>query len=342
MQSDATAFRIIRQHKLVKDGLELVDGNACPLCDVEWDADDLRAYLGQKLLSAEGLGERINGLADQAQLLINAIAVRVSHFGRLIAYCGQLQPKIDARMLVDRVNSLGQLSEALTDFVSDSTNIERAISAFASEWWVLSSEESACIAACHNALNALPNVSREDQAKHDLSIAQERYEQSVAATTNGRASLLRQKRSDAVLTAFNNSVTAVLDGIYADVAEDFSRFYRTINREDEDGFTAKLGLPLPAKLILDVDFYGRGLFPPGAYHSEGHQDGMGLCLYLALMKHTLGDKFTFTVLDDVVMSVDAGHRRELCRLLRNEFPRTQFVLTTHDRVWLQYMRSEGN
>jgi hypothetical protein len=90
-----------------------------------------------------------------------------------------------------------------------------------------------------------------------------------------------------------------------------------------------------------VDFYGRGFFPPGAYHSEGHQDGMGLCLYLALMKHLLGGAFTFSVLDDVLMSVDAGHRREVCKLLKEKFPETQFVLTTHDQVWLQHMKSEG-
>jgi hypothetical protein len=68
---------------------------------------------------------------------------------------------------------------------------------------------------------------------------------------------------------------------------------------------------------------------------------MGLCLYLALMKHTLGDRFTFAVLDDVLMSVDTGHRREVCRLLKKEFPNTQFILTTHDRVWLQYMKTEN-
>ena len=114
----------------------------------------------------------------------------------------------------------------------------------------------------------------------------------------------------------------------------------SINREDEEQFTSKL-TSAPAKLSFDVDFYGRGLYPPGAYHSEGHQDGMGLCLYLALMKHTLGDKFTFAVLDDVLMSVDTGHRREVCRLLKSEFPKTQFIVTTHDRVWLQYMKTEN-
>ena len=143
-----------------------------------------------------------------------------------------------------------------------------------------------------------------------------------------------------VLDHYNNSCTGVLEGIYDQVAKDFSRFYCVINREDEEKFVGKL-TSAPAKLSFDVDFYGRGLFPPGAYHSEGHQDGMGFCLYLALMKHTLSDKFTFAVLDDVLMSVDTGHRRDVCRLLKSEFPKTQFILTTHDRVWLQYMKTEG-
>ena len=95
------------------------------------------------------------------------------------------------------------------------------------------------------------------------------------------------------------------------------------------------------KLGFDVDFYGRGHFPPGAYHSEGHQDGMGLCLYLALMNHLLAKRFTFSVLDDVLMSVDAGHRRQVCALLREVFPDTQFIFTTHDEIWLRHMKSEG-
>jgi hypothetical protein len=55
----------------------------------------------------------------------------------------------------------------------------------------------------------------------------------------------------------------------------------------------------------------------------------------------LGDDFTFAVLDDVLMSVDAGHRREVCKLLKAKFPKTQFILTTHDPVWLQFMRTEN-
>ncbi|MBW9337006.1 chromosome segregation protein SMC, partial [Herbaspirillum sp. RU 5E] len=60
-----------------------------------------------------------------------------------------------------------------------------------------------------------------------------------------------------------------------------------------------------------------------------------------LMSHLAGDAFIFAVLDDVLMSVDSGHRREVSRMLKSEFPNTQFVLTTHDEVWLKHMRSAG-
>ena len=134
--------------------------------------------------------------------------------------------------------------------------------------------------------------------------------------------------------------TTSLEKIYKDVETAFSGYYRKINEEDENAFTGKL-VPSIGKLGFDVDFYGRGHFPPGAYHSEGHQDSMGLCLYLALMNHLLGNNFTFAVLDDVLMSVDAGHRRQVCTLLKENFSEIQFVFTTHDEIWLRHMKSAG-
>jgi hypothetical protein len=131
-----------------------------------------------------------------------------------------------------------------------------------------------------------------------------------------------------------------LNALYDEVEKDFSTFYRAINEDDESTFTAKL-TPSEGTLDLEVNFYERGLFPPAAYHSEGHQDGMGVCLYLALMKRLFGERFTFALLDDVVMSVDAGHRYQFCKLLKTHFPDTQFIITTHDRLWAEQMKSAG-
>ena len=80
-----------------------------------------------------------------------------------------------------------------------------------------------------------------------------------------------------------------LASIYADVGERFAGLYRCLNAGDEDSFKANLS-PSGQKLDLSVDFYGEGMFPPAAYHSEGHQDGMGVCLYLALMERQFGPR----------------------------------------------------
>jgi hypothetical protein len=144
----------------------------------------------------------------------------------------------------------------------------------------------------------------------------------------------------AAYDTYCNALEDELNALYEDVQKDFSTFYRAINEEDESRFTAKF-TPSEGSLGLDVNFYERGLFPPAAYHSEGHQDGMGVCLYLALMKRLFGDRFTFALLDDVVMSVDAGHRYQFCKLLKTHFPGTQFIITTHDRLWAEQMKSAG-
>ena len=68
---------------------------------------------------------------------------------------------------------------------------------------------------------------------------------------------------------------------------------------------------------------------------------MGVCLYLALMKRVLGNRFRFGVLDDVVMSVDQHHRKQFCRVLKRLFPSTQFIITTHDKVWAKQMQTEA-
>ena len=116
--------------------------------------------------------------------------------------------------------------------------------------------------------------------------------------------------------------------------------YRALHKDDEDAFDAVLRLD-GAGLDFQVDFHGKGSHPPHALHSEGHQDSMGLCLYLALAEHLNSGIIDLVVLDDVVMSVDAGHRRELCRILKEEFPSKQFVITTHERAWARQLQMDG-
>jgi len=166
---------------------------------------------------------------------------------------------------------------------------------------------------------------RRDQPARDfLTRAEDQYRRAVKAHSSFSVADKQSKIAAKALEIYETQSDCILEKLYGEVADDFTAYYRSINHEDEGRFEGEL-IPSKAKLGFGVNFYGRGKFPPGAYHSEGHQDSMGICLYLALMKRTLGDKHTFSVLDDVLMSIDADHRREVCKLLRKEFPDTQFI-----------------
>jgi len=339
-RDDEEAFKLARRHGFIKSGLDLITENACPLCDKEWNADELREHLRKKLLSAEETEQLLRQLRDSINAILQKLLERIQAVEHTIQYAQSLKPPVEKTALVAYLNHIKNGETALNSFLKDHNLLEPALQSIAWSWWSPAAEEQTSIDECYEAVNALSDTSTEDEARDILIIAQERFDRFLSAARKEKEQRERVVLAQKILGHYNNSCTAVLEGIYDQVAKDFSRFYCVINREDEEKFVGKL-TSAPAKLSFDVDFYGRGFFPPGAYHSEGHQDAMGLCLYLALMKHTLGNKFTFAVLDDVLMSVDAGHRREVCRLLKTEFPNTQFIITTHDRVWLQYMKTEG-
>ena len=69
---------------------------------------------------------------------------------------------------------------------------------------------------------------------------------------------------------------------------------------------------------------------------------MGLCLFLALAEKLAGGQNPdILLLDDVIMSVDRDHRKQVARLLKEHFPDTQFIITTHDRAWAKHLVAAG-
>ncbi len=158
--------------------------------------------------------------------------------------------------------------------------------------------------------------------------------------TTLEAADLSHKKAEILLLSFEKARDKILGKLYGDIKDRFVSLYREIHDDDESKFAARME-PNRAGLKFEVDFHGRGTHPPHALHSEGHQDSMGLCLYLALAENLTEGLVDLIVLDDVVMSVDTGHRRALCSLLASSFPNKQFLITTHDRTWANQLRSEG-
>lgn len=319
---------------LLQSAINLFDEEHCPVCDTEWKPEEFKAVIARKLKELEQVTKARGEAVRKVDLIIQPLEKLCASLTTLIRPTGQLSPKIDitvintyiqeSRQNIGKFRKLFPLEET-TGLVDDVQ--------------IISAELSKKVGEIEKAVEAIPEPTQQDAARDYLVIAQERVETHRQNSQQLKKAEEWSKLATEVYDTYTTATTAELDKIYKNVEQSFIEMYREINA-DEDKFKAQL-TPSAGKLGFDVDFYGRGFFPPGAYHSEGHQDGMGLCLYLALMNHLLKDNFTFAVLDDVLMSVDSGHRREVTKMLKTRFPNVQFIMTTHDEIWLRTMKTIG-
>ena len=337
LEQHSSLLAALQQRSFVEKGLSLVDSAECPLCDSAWpDIDHLKQHLRAKLDKYEEAKKLQDALLKNASL----IGSKVTGFG------GMLGPvKTAAEVLGEK--EFGQTIAAWTTDLEGfesrliSVNKIRETKArFEAGWLSMPKDFAKSLEKLTEKIKAQPDQSTIVDAQTFLSTAQVRLNDFRDARKSNKAAGVAKAASKAAYDVYCAVQEAELKALYDEVQEDFSTFYRALNGSDELEFTAKLK-PTAGSLDFDVNFYGRGLYSPAAYHSEGHQDGMGVCLYLALMKRLFGKKFTLSLLDDVVMSVDSGHRYEFCKLLKTYFPDTQFIITTHDRLWAEQMKSAG-
>jgi recombinational DNA repair ATPase RecF len=336
VERDTTVTQLLQQRSLVADGLKLLQSRSCPLCDTVWpDIESLREHLTHKLATSEEANQLKSRVLNDAKA-ISAAARALAGVAAQVATTAKTESESD---LSNRIEAWRDDLEEFAKTLTDLDGVVAAKTRISSGWANIPVSLSELIARYERELSEKPDQSATDAARTFLTLAQERLELYRSKVKRSELADRSTAAANLVHETYGRIVTETLTSIYEEVEVDFASFYRELNSDDEASFEAKL-TPSAGRLELTVDFHGAGMYPPRAYHSEGHQDGMGVCLYLALMRRLLGDRFQLAVLDDVVMSIDGGHRREFCRLLREHFPDTQFIITTHDPIWASQLRSE--
>ncbi len=337
LNDDPALASALEQRAFVEKGLSLVDSAVCPLCDTPWpDIEHLREHLKAKLAKSE----EAKSLQEELSRGATQLSDKVLQFSGLLPAVAKLAMAMGEKEFAE---SLTVWKRKLDDLKLNLLTIDRIRklgTRLEGDWLGVPDKFSPSLGSLEEKVRAKPNQSATIDAQTFLTTAQVRLNDLREIRRTHVAAERSKSAGKLAYETYCSVLEEELNKLYDEVQADFSMFYRVLNGPDESKFTAKL-TPSPSSLSLDVNFYERGLFPPAAYHSEGHQDGMGVCLYLTLMRRLLGDKFTLSLLDDVVMSVDSGHRYEFCKLLKAHFPNTQFIITTHDRLWSEQMKSAG-
>ena len=314
----------------------------CPVCDASWPEGYLNDHLERKIgiaQSAKKLSNSItkgrDGLSSPAQNL----HANVVHLEENLREANLGTSEEDLQVLASWREDLAFFMEALKDptetYLDCGLSVNDVVNIFVPPGLggLLDRIETTTQAE-------LPNLSKVQTAWDKLTRLEERVRVLKKLRHQMQFVEINYNRSAILLTAYEKSRVSVLDGLYSRISNRFEEFYRFLHDNERNNFSAQLQLE-GAALDFGVDFLGRGIHPPQALHSEGHQDSMGVCLFLALNEELAKKKVELIVLDDVVMSIDTDHRRDLCRMLRKFFPCRQFVITTHDGTWVRQLKLEG-
>ncbi len=311
-------------------GLAQLEDDSCPLCNKQWSLNELKAHLLEKRKAAES-AKLLK--SDLDKICVDAEAEIRNQNTSLNNLATVLPTDQDAlkKKILQTIEDQNQKSAAL-----NCCDLQQINAMFTASSIQINIKNQPWFTELENYVATLPESNKEEVQYEKLMSVQQQYEVFV----KNQVSLLKVNKRIKVVEhlrdRFESTRVTYLKGLYQNIETEFSGFYGTINDNDEPNFKVKLK-PEGSSLDLKVPFYNQGMHPPHALHSEGHQDIMGVCLYLSLMKQLKGPEFTFCMLDDVMMSIDSSHRLKLCEVLKNEFPDTQFIITTHDRFWAEHL-----
>lgn len=142
-----------------------------------------------------------------------------------------------------------------------------------------------------------------------------------------------------IYNCFLETKHAEVQKVYNALQSDFSHYYQILHPGEEQR-DIKLVVKPERRGSAEIrsTFYDRENEDPRGFNSEAHLDSLGLCIFLAFVKH-FNRNFPLVILDDVIFSIDATHRNRVSDLLYNEFADCQFFITTHDYIWFEELHS---
>lgn len=326
--------------ELIELGIKLIDETeSCPLCDTEWTSGELIKYLGEKQKKAREariIKTRITAVSSSLARITNTVMPSLE---QIINSADVLDEKEIVEELRSWLRKLEHFSDDLKspidDYKTKSYPLKEVLTLF-----IPDSGPKILEKIKKRAHDEFPQITPEQDAWDTLTRLEENLKALEEAQEQNKKAEIPFKKARSLYTTFIETRDEILQNTYDEVRDRFVEIYRILHGTDESGFTASLA-PLGAGLNFIVDFYDRGNHPPHALHSEGHQDSMGVSLWLALSEHLTRGVIELMILDDVVMSVDTGHRKQTSNLLATEFPDKQFFITTHDKTWVSQLKNGG-
>lgn len=329
---DIATADLEKQIKMIDLAVELIFEGRCPLCELEWDMDKLKSMLEEKKRKLNDLNNEYKNYLVKKVLVQGTISPIISSLDTLVK--GLNLPKDDLLSIWSL--DLNTLSESIEKPLSGAVKQPATKTNIFGNFLLPNDIGKRLVNLGKYLEEKYPKTTPEQDAWDTLTKLQTLLSGLESAEEVWKEASLVNKRTQDIYTEFIKSRDEVVQDIYDSINSEFISYYKILNGDDEGSFNSKLTSNGPG-LDFEVDFYGYGVHPPHALHSEGHQDSMGICVFLALSKKFNGNALDIIMLDDVVMSIDSGHREKFAELIKDKFSDKQFIITTHEKVWSEQL-----
>lgn len=142
-------------------------------------------------------------------------------------------------------------------------------------------------------------------------------------------------KAEKTFEIFTKTKEEYINNILSEIREDITYFYDFIHTDDEI-MSPDFVVSGAKKIDVQLDSFGEYV-DSRSFASEGHLDTLGLCIFLAFNKQF--NDLGLMVLDDVLTTVDVAHKERIARLLLEEFEDYQFIMTAHNKVWVDELEN---
>lgn len=311
----------------------------CPLCHTPQDIDELHYDIQERITDLEQVKEkraRLDELRKQAQTLLADAESAISTLIDELETSNKSTKRLRSlRKRVGRWKTELIEGNRTTLPQPDSTSSER-------REYLVPQEAKERLEEIQYLVDSLPPLSRIEDRIGRLESAADRYESLQDAQSKRNRIDNARKQLEELRERFLQARETALNQEFSEISKRFIELYSQLHNDGEVvDFSAKL-TPTEHGVNLSASFADEGHHDPVALHSEGHQDSMGLCLFLSMLDTLADDAVDIVLLDDVVMSIDAAHRSEIADLLREGFVgKYQVIVTTHDSIWDRHLGRTG-
>jgi hypothetical protein len=319
--------------------LEEEEMDICPLCEQKIDRESLLAKIDNRLRTLRDLSEKasevrmmsvpvINNLNEITAKLENTIA-KIESFPEMAKEKSEIIELIAfLKEFVHHITSAKDLKNEIPvqEFYQQKNEINRV-------WRSISTK-------CNQLLDTIGLTEDETKVLGIVRLIEQTKSKTMELSKARTKLKIYQNRfnlAEKIYSTFSETKKAKIQEIYDSIQGNIQSFYSMLHlNEPHKNIELTVALGRRASTELKMESFGRGGEDPRALTSEGHLDSLGLCIFLGFVKR-FNEGCSLIVLDDVVSTIDAKHRENICKLLLKEFKDKQLIITTHDGVWYEQL-----